>query len=144
VSTQPARGTDPLAPRLVSAAHLADDDAVRVHQCMRCAAEVPATPERVTDLPADERADPALARLDCPQCGAKRSALLTVTCPKCRNRFVPPTVRTLIELAEGREDETEYAWPRDVCPHCGTDVIEHLRKPKTTTTSGPLDASSRE
>ncbi len=76
-------------------------------QCQKCKHEFVRTGKEMTL--AELNTPEARLRLDCPNCGAKRSAVPMMQCPKCKKYFVPPS----------------YVQPgvqaRDVCPYCGTD-----------------------
>ncbi len=76
-------------------------------QCLKCKHEFIRTGKEMTlgELNTPE----ARLRLDCPNCGGKRSAVPMMECPKCKKYFVPASY-----LQPGGR-------ARDVCTHCGTD-----------------------
>jgi ribosomal protein L32 len=65
--------------------------------------------------------------LDCPECGAKASAIPLRRCPKCGKFYMPPKVDEDQKPGAGA-DPTKAAQPADICPHCGTDRQEWHRE----------------
>ncbi|KKK79295.1 hypothetical protein LCGC14_2834920, partial [marine sediment metagenome] len=51
--------------------------------------------------------------LDCPNCGAKKSAIPTVECPKCKAPYVPASYTDPAAKRAGKV--------KDICPICQTD-----------------------
>ena len=62
---------------------------------------------------AELNTNPVSLRVDCPFCGAKRAAVLTVQCPKCHKWFIPGAYLDPAGKRAGRV--------KDVCPYCHTD-----------------------
>ena len=60
--------------------------------------------------------------LDCPSCGAQKSALLTTRCPACEKHFISQS--TLMQVQYGASGQMPPEDVRDVCTHCGQDILQ--------------------
>ena len=71
-------------------------------------------------------------RLDCPKCGAKRSALPMVACPKCKKHFLLASTKMLADMqdniGEAGDQRPDLSTAEDVCPHCKQNRIEWYRE----------------
>ena len=71
-----------------------------------------------------EAIDPALVLLDCPDCGAERSAMQMIRCPDCGEYYI--SQRSLYQVEHNGRPAPEDV--RDVCPECGTDRLQYARE----------------
>ena len=89
-------------------------------KCLQCDHEWDIEPDQIQEFGEGMMDD--MRGMDCPKCGAKSSAFLMVRCPEpecgkfyMSKRFTDP------EAAGG-------FMVRDVCPHCGTNLVEWYKK----------------
>jgi hypothetical protein len=90
-------------------------------KCVECGHEF-----EVENVPRDrmrEAVDPAMALLDCPECGAEYSCMRMIRCRACDEYYIPQRSRYMAEHGVPAPDDV-----RDVCPHCGTDRLEWARE----------------
>jgi len=105
-------------------------------KCIKCGYEFTKKPEELRAMsPGEPSMDmmfvPGMEpmALDCPKCGAKKSAFMAVKCPNpdCGAYYISPYMLNPEAMTEGKE-------LRDVCPKCGTDrvqwYLEHRKKRK--------------
>jgi Zn ribbon nucleic-acid-binding protein len=75
-----------------------------------------------------------IVQLDCPKCGAKKSCLAMVKCPKCEKFFLAESTKQQVaqmQLPPPRPGGQATPPPkpvRDICPHCGQDRMEWYRE----------------
>lgn len=62
--------------------------------------------------------------IDCPQCGKKKCADVSVLCPSCEKPYLVNA--SLWYMGIGGHAPTTNDQP--TCSHCGTNLIEHYRK----------------
>ncbi|NLW87078.1 MAG: hypothetical protein GXY38_09420 [Planctomycetes bacterium] len=65
--------------------------------------------------------------LDCPSCGTKKSCWQTSKCPACGGRFISQSMMVQMQY-ESRGQMAPQEMMRDVCPHCGQDIIEWYKQ----------------
>ncbi|MDY6914558.1 MAG: hypothetical protein SVT52_08905 [Planctomycetota bacterium] len=93
-------------------------------KCQKCGKEFSIKPE---DIPLDTMGimmvGPGALRLDCPACGAKKSAYQMVRCPNpdCQKYYVPESSKDPEAMLQGKEF-------KDICPYCKTDRIQWYRE----------------
>jgi len=100
------------------------------YQCQACQGEWDASPADIMDeMKLDQQnsgipggGDPQLYRPDCPLCGAKKSSIRMIKCPKCGRWFVTD------EMKQPRHPMAPPSVAPQVCPYCGTDRREWIRK----------------
>jgi len=96
-------------------------------KCAKCGYEFSKKPEEVRPMGPDMMPMPmgapgmAPIALDCPKCGAKKSAFQAVKCPNCGAFYISQITTHPVAPGEGRQ-------LRDVCPKCGTDRIQWYRE----------------
>jgi len=91
-------------------------------QCQKCGHEFAMPSEKVYEMvPETELSRYGIARLDCPKCGARKSALEMTKCPKCGKYYLSEGMKARGDAFTQREPKAGEQAHREVCPHCGTD-----------------------
>lgn len=90
-------------------------------QCEKCAHQFSVPLEEMSDDP-DAMAELEFSVRDCPSCGAKKSCWLTIQCPTCKKHYISQSVK--VRLQAMRQGRTGPEGIQDVCPHCGTNLLE--------------------
>jgi len=91
--------------------------------CEKCKHEFAVEPKDIQPEEMEEMGYMPFITLDCPNCGGKKTALQAIKCPnpECGKLYIGDSVRYAEEAMMGKEI-------RDVCPYCGTDLLEWKRK----------------
>ncbi len=67
--------------------------------------------------------------IDCPSCNAKNSCIRMTHCPKCGHYWLSEQDKAFAENPEPTDEELmRIDEMREVCPECGTDRVDYLRK----------------
>lgn len=106
---------------------VADDERNVWYMCDDCGHSWAIPPEEYGNMIREDQEDPAMTLLDCPKCQARESCYVCRKCPKCDERFIPDTLKEMIHNPRGMADGSGPP-VRDVCPHCGADYLEEMRK----------------
>jgi ribosomal protein L32 len=93
--------------------------------CQKCKQKFKPDPNSLAEL--EMYAPMGIMRLDCPLCGAKKSAVPMVKCPNCGEYYVSPQLAYEEQMMMGR-DLSNVQMPKDICPHCGTDRMQWYRE----------------
>jgi len=95
-------------------------------QCQQCGHIF--TPDPAQGEQYEMAMEMGMAGLDCPNCGAEKSALIMTKCPSCGEYYVSDQTKWEAKYSMSDQPPPPGPAPRSVCPKCGTDYQDWWRK----------------